>query len=217
MDRFLFSFVDKKKIMKVYLIYGQSTESPTHWYSWIATRIEEQGAECIQIALPHPENPDYEQYQQILFNQIVQSDQESIFIAHEVGVLSTLDFLSKYLKQIKHVKSLFVISAFHQNLNAKPEYHQFIKKTHILDEIIRANIQQRFLFLSNNDVEIPAPISIELGHLLNAQMFEVKQAGQFRDRDGFTEFPQLWEKVKVALKPTRTRTAQASDIFHSLH
>ncbi|MEG0489215.1 MAG: alpha/beta hydrolase [Acinetobacter sp.] len=199
--------------MKVYLIYGKTSSSQNHWYTWLADKIITSGAECSHIALPNPENPDYLQCKETLINHQIQCDEDSIFIAHEFGVLSTLDLLSAHLQEGQQVKALFVISAFNKMLNAKPEYHQFIKQIHIVDEIIRSNIEQRFLFLSNNDLDIPAPVSIQLGHLLNAQMFEVKQAGQFRAQDGFNEFPQLWEKVKVLLKPERAKSVQASSLF----
>ncbi len=204
---------DKKKIMKVYIIYGKTSSSQNHWYTWLEGKIIENGAECTQIALPSPENPDYLQCKQTLIQHQIQCDQGSIFIAHEFGALSTLDLLSTHLQQGQQVKALFLISAFHKKLTAKPEYNQFIQHIQIVDEILRRNIEQRFLFLSNNDLNIPAPVSIELGHLLNAQMFEVKQAGQFRVQDGFKEFPQLWEKVKVLLKPARASFVQASSLF----
>lgn len=198
--------------MKVYILYAKTLPSQNHWYAWLESKIIENGAECTQIPLPNPDNPDYLQCKQTLINHNVQCDQDSIFIAHEFAVLATLDLLSTYLQQ-QQIKALFVISAFHKPLNAKPEYHQFIQHIQIVDEALRSNIEQRFLFLSNNDPDIPAPVSIELGHLLNAQMFEVKQAGQFRAQDGFKEFPQLWEKVKVLLKPARKRFVQASSLF----
>ncbi|WP_157909338.1 alpha/beta hydrolase [Acinetobacter piscicola] len=199
--------------MKVYIIYGKSSSSQSHWYTWLADQIMSNGFECIHVPLPNPENPDYLQCKQTLMDHQIQYNQDSIFIAHEFGVLSTLDLLSTHLQQGQQVKALFVISAFNKMLNAKPEYHQFIQQIDIVDEIIRSNIEQRFLFLSSNDSDIPAPVSIQLGHLLNAQMFEVKQAGQFRGQDGFNEFPQLWEKVKVLLKPTRAKFVQASSLF----
>lgn len=213
MNLIFYIYIDKKKIMKVYIIYGKTSSSHNHWYAWLADKITACGAECTHIALPNPENPDYIQCKQTLINHQVQCDEDSIFIAHEFGVLSTLDLLSAHLQQGQQVKALFVISAFNKMLNAKPEYHQFIQQIDIVDEIIRSNIEQRFLFLSNNDLDIPAPVSIQLGHLLNAQMFEVKQAGQFRAQDGFNEFPQLWEKVEILLKPARATFVRASSLF----
>lgn len=213
MSLIFYIYIDKKKIMKVYIIYGKTSSSQNHWYAWLEGKIIENGAECTQIPLPCPDNPDYIQCKQTLIQHQIQCDQDCIFVAHEFAALSTLDLLSTHLQQGQQVKALFVISAFHKKLSTKPEYNQFIQHTQIVDEVLRSNIEQRFLFLSNNDLNIPAPVSIELGHLLNAQMFEVKQAGQFRGQDGFKEFPQLWEKVKVLLRPARVSFVQTSSLF----
>lgn len=185
--------------MSVFLIYGNPRLSPTYWYTWISEKIAASGLVCAHISLPNPQQPDYEQYKQIFIHQDIQLNEDSIIIAHELGVLVALDWLSIQLKQGKRIKALFVISASNQNLAAKPEYHSFMKHIKIDDSVIRSHVQKRFLFLSNNDLNIPAPLSIGFGHLLNAQMIEVKQAGQFRDQDGLLEFPQLWEKLKPIL------------------
>ncbi|MDM1324106.1 RBBP9/YdeN family alpha/beta hydrolase [Acinetobacter pseudolwoffii] len=55
------------------------------------------------------------------------------------------------------------------------------------------------MLISSNDPFVPAPVSLRLAHSLNAQIFEIKKAGHFNKCDGFTEFPQLLEIMKLCL------------------
>ena len=81
-----------------------------------------------------------------------------------------------------------------------PELNLFIDQVHFDDAFLRLSISHRILFFSNNDPFVPAPFSIQLGHSLNAQMIEEIGAGHFMASDGFSEFPQLWDKLSVLLK-----------------
>lgn len=55
------------------------------------------------------------------------------------------------------------------------------------------------MLLSSNDPYVPAPISLRLGHSLNAQIFEIKNAGHFNKLDGYADFSKLLELLKLCL------------------
>lgn len=56
--------------------------------------------------------------------------------------------------------------------------------------------QHAFMLMSSNDPNVPAPLSIQLAHRINAQIFEVKQAGHFEKIDGYADFPQVLEIIQ---------------------
>ena len=122
-----------------------------------------------------------------------------IIVTHSLGGITSLGFLSEVLAGRK-LFALFLIAGFKNKLPALPELNTFIEQIKIDDEILRLAIGHRFIFFSNNDPFVPAPFCIQLGHLMNAQMKEVKNAGHFMASDGFSEFPQLWDTLSVLLK-----------------
>ena len=109
-----------------------------------------------------------------------------------------LDYLSSVLEHQK-IKAFIGVSGFKEKLKSLPELNQFIEQTHLSDDILRLNIQQRYVIFSNNDLYVPAPLTICLGRRINAQMMEIKDAGHFLEEDRYREFQQLWELLQSIL------------------
>lgn len=184
---------------KVFIVHGYDTSPENHWFVWLKQQIEGVGHACTIVHLDQPEEPDHATWRANLEQQIQPVDQKTIIIAHSLGCIATLDFLSNALKQ-HHLDSLFLVAGFIKPLVSLPELDFFIKKSQVDDALIRLNVGHRFMFFSNNDPYVVAPLSIGLGHLLNAQMVEVKGAGHFMASDGYETFPQLWEKLDALLQ-----------------
>lgn len=184
---------------QVYILPGYLATPKDHWFPWLAEKIQSTGAAVKIIEFTHPEQPVLEQWQVDLKQQIQHLDAHSIVIAHSLGCVSSLVYLSKALKDQK-LHGLICVAGFYEKLSALPQLNEYIQQTHFDDGLLRTHIQQRYVFFSNNDGLVPAPLSIRFGQMLNAQMAEVKQAGHFMGQDGYTQFPQLWERVESLLK-----------------
>ncbi|WP_445115037.1 RBBP9/YdeN family alpha/beta hydrolase [Acinetobacter sp. WZC-1] len=184
--------------MKVLIVHGYQAAPEKHWFPWIAEKIQQMGAVCEIVHLEEPEHPEYPVWKECLEIQLAPLNDDSIIIAHSLGCISTLDYLSQAL-QGRSLKAIFLIAGFYEKLAALPELDAFIDHTYIQDTVIRSRIRQRWLFLSSNDPVVPAPLSIRLGHLINAQMVEIRDAGHFTQDDGWLEFPQLWEQLQPLL------------------
>ena len=65
--------------------------------------------------------------------------------------------------------------------------------------ILQTHIPICISFISSNDPIVPPPASIQLGSFINAQIYEVKDAGHFMAEDGFSEIPELWDVLKPLL------------------
>ena len=185
--------------MKVFIVHGYQSAPDDHWFPWLAQHIKQTGHECEIVQLQGSDQPDLATWKQNLTTQVQPLNDQTIIVAHSLGCLSTLDFLSEALNG-RILKAIFLVAGFHEKLSSLPELNLFIQQARLNDALLRFRIQQRYSLFSCNDPFVPAPLSIRLGQMLNAQMIEIKQAGHFMQSDGFHEFPQLWQKLENILK-----------------
>jgi uncharacterized protein len=185
---------------KVFIVHGYHATPEDHWFQWLKLQIITTGHACEMVCLDQTEQPQYEIWKQNLLQQIKSFNKDIIIVAHSLGCVAVLDFLSHELRGRK-LGALFLVAGFNKNLVALPELNLFLSKVCIDDALLRLNILHRFIFFSNNDPFVPAPLSIQLGHLLNTQMIEVKGAGHFMAVDGFNTLTVLWEKLAILLDP----------------
>ena len=183
---------------KVFIVPGYLASPNDHWFPWLAEKIQSTGALAKIIQFTQPEQPIYTQWQQNLHEQIQDLDENSILIAHSLGCVTTLNFLSNILGS-KSVKALICVAGFEEKLSSLPQLNEYIQQTHIDHALIQQHIQQRSVYFSNNDPLVPAALSLHLADLIQATPTEVKQAGHFMGQDGYIQFPQLWDQVKVLL------------------
>lgn len=182
----------------VFVVHGYQASPEKHWFPWLSQKIQAVGAACEIIHLEDPDIPNYAVWKECLHMQVAPLDENSIIVAHSLGCISALDFLSQALKG-KKIKAIFLISPFKDPLSSLPELNGFIQHTKIDEFVIQTGIQKRFVFISNNDPYVAPPMSIRLGQVIHAQLVEVKYAGHFMQEDGFIEFPQLWNKLELLL------------------
>lgn len=184
--------------MKVFIIHGYQSSPEQHWFPWLATKIEQMGSQCEIVHLQGSDQPDFATWRQNLEAQVHPLNEQTIIVAHSLGCISVLDYLSEALNG-RLIKAIFMVAGFNEKLTALPELNQFVQQAKLNDALLRFRIQQRYSLFSCNDPFVPAPLSIRFGQLLNAQMIEVKKAGHFIQSDGLSEFPQLWEKLEKLL------------------
>lgn len=183
---------------KVFIVPGYQASPDQHWFPWLFEKIKNEGAECDFIRISSATQPDFNVWKTAIQQQLTSLNQDTIIVAHSLGCMSVLDYLS-HSNDGHQLKALFCISGFYDDLTTLPELNGFIKQAKIQDAKVRHSTQQRYVFLSSNDQVVPAPLTIRFGHLINAQMIEVKDAGHFMQEDGFHEFPQLWDRLKLLL------------------
>ena len=185
-------------LMKVFIIHGYQSSPEQHWFPWLATKIEQMGSQCEIVHLKGSDQPNFATWRQNLEAQVHPLNEQTIIVAHSLGCISVLDYLSEALNG-RLIKAIFMVAGFNEKLTALPELNQFVQQAKLNDALLRFRIQQRYSLFSCNDPFVPAPLSIRFGQLLNAQMIEVKKAGHFIQSDGLSEFPQLWEKLEKLL------------------
>ncbi|MFW2097578.1 RBBP9/YdeN family alpha/beta hydrolase [Acinetobacter sp. ULE_I057] len=191
---------------KVFIVHSYKDSPEQHWYPWLKQQVLAIGHTCEIIHLEHAEQPRYEVWKHNITQQIKSLNEDTIIVAHGLGGIATLDFLSSEILGRK-LGALFLVAGFSKNLSVVPELNSFLQQAEVDDALLRMNILNRFVFFSNNDPFVPAPISIQQGYSLNSQMIEVKDAGHFMAAEGYTRLNVLWEKLAVLLQPeSQSRT-----------
>lgn len=176
----------------VFIVPGFKASPDSHWFRWLAQQVQQRDVDCNVIQWSNAFAADFEVWQSDLNRQIKGLSPDTIIIAHDLGCLSVLHYLSEQLIGRK-IKAIILVAGFHEKVVSLPEFNGFIQKSKLEDGVLRTHIQQRYVLFSSHDAIIPAPQSIHFGQRLNAQMIEIKQAGHFTQADGFTAFHPLWE------------------------
>ncbi|MGE8558178.1 MAG: RBBP9/YdeN family alpha/beta hydrolase [Acinetobacter sp.] len=183
---------------KVYIVPGDQASPNDHWFPWLSQQIQYAGHSARRLLLPDPDTPNFQSWQQALALQIPHLDPNSIIVAHGLGCLASLHFLTQALSQTQ-IKGLILVAGFKDKLTALPELDGFIRQAKLDMSILQKQIATRFLLFSCNDPYVSPPKALLLGHYINAQMQEVNHAGHFMRSDGFDEFNQVWDVLKPLL------------------
>ena len=183
---------------KVYIVHGDQESPNDHWFPWLSQQVQDSGHLARRLRLPDANTPNFQIWQQALQMQMPKLDPESIIVAHSLGCLASLHFLTQELSQTQ-IKGLILVAGFKDKLTALPELDGFIRQAKLDMAILQKQIATRFLLFSCNDPYVSPPKAVLLGHFINAQMQEVKHAGHFMRSDGFNEFKQVWDVLKPLL------------------
>lgn len=184
---------------KVYIVHGYKASPQSHWFAWLAQQIQSAGHEAKIVSFSHSEQPDFETWQQDLKRDLIDLDENTVIVAHSLGCLSCLHFISAHLME-KKIQAVLLVAGFANHLPVLPELNSFIQQARLNEYVLQTKIQTRLVFVSNNDPLVPPPLVIRLGHSLKAQIEEVLAAGHFMQEDGFSEFPQLWKNLAQLLQ-----------------
>src|SRR5690606_17814434 len=164
------SVLQKQK--KVYIVHGDQESPDDHWVPWLRQQVQHSGHFARRLILPDANAPNFQIWQQGLHKQTQTFDPESIIVAHSLGRLASLHFLTHALNQTQ-IKGLILVAGFKDKLTALPELDGFIRQAKLDMAILQKQIATRFLLFSCNDPYVSPPKSVLLGHFINAQMQEV--------------------------------------------
>lgn len=80
--------------MHAYIIHGYGASPTDHWFPWLQARLQAAGIPTIVPPLPDSEHPDFAAWQATLTQTIGTPDRNTLLIAHSLGTISLLHYLS---------------------------------------------------------------------------------------------------------------------------
>lgn len=185
---------------KIYIVHGYKASPNDHWFPWLSRKLQLAGHFSKRVMLAQSSQPDFEAWQKFLALQIPELDEDTIIVAHSLGCLAALHYLNQRFQAAGgSIKAGIFAAGFKAPLPGAPELNSFIHQARLDSAMLQHHMPLAFSLLSSNDPLVPPPLTLQLGHFLNAQTYEVKQAGHFMRGDGYAEFHEVWELIKPLL------------------
>ncbi|MBN6066873.1 serine hydrolase family protein [Aggregatibacter actinomycetemcomitans] len=188
---------------KVFIIHGYGATPQDHWFPWLERLASQYGISVVTIPLPNSEYPDFERWQQTLRDYIGMPDEHCIFVAHSLGTISLLHYLSAM--QPKRIGGMILVAGFAGRIPGLATINDFnidayVDRTTIDFATIRSMTPKIYCVISDNDYIVTPQTSHLLAQQLQAQIMNVENGGHFLAADGFTKLPQAWLALKQCIQ-----------------
>jgi predicted alpha/beta hydrolase family esterase len=183
---------------KAFIFHGTGAGKYDHWFPEIARKLEAEGVEVARPEFPTPEDQNLENWLEVLDEQDLEIDQDTVLIGHSTGAVFILDILDE--RDIE-VEAAFLISGFTGKLHDErfdPLNKTFAEKVFDFEKI-KNSAEEFFVFHSESDPYVPLEKAAELAPKLDANLELVAGAGHFNTESGYTDFPELWNKLESFL------------------
>lgn len=177
----------------MFIIHGYQATTKSHWFEWLADEMKKYNYNTDIVYLPDSKHPDphkwFNAIQACLQNNI---NEETVIVAHSLGVVSILNYLTK-LNDYPKIKGLFLISGFNEPLNNIPELNQYLAHTHI--DFNKIFAQHIISIGGNQDPIVNIEATKRLSHALSITTKQIEHNGHFLDDDGYTKFEFLKNEI----------------------
>lgn len=181
------------KKTKVYIIHGYMANPSNHWFPWLKKKLNDENIETKILDLPDSQNPKLEQWVSVLKKEIHNPDPNTFLVAHSLGCITTLKYLSEMPSTLR-IGGLVCVSGFSESLPNLPMLNEFTKKKY---DIIRVKeISPKSVVIVSEDDKIVSPdLTKGLSKELGSNLISLKKGGHFLDTDGFKEFPEVLGEI----------------------
>ncbi|MDO4907003.1 alpha/beta hydrolase [Neisseria sp.] len=184
---------------RAFIIHGWGATPKDHWFPWLAGSLKARGYRVDVPALPNPTAPVFSDWQHTLARHIGTPQPDDLFVAHSLGGITLLHYLSQ--TRPKEIGGLVLVSAFAEKLPALPEIEGYSIDDYVVQArpdlpAIRAMTANTACIVSGNDSIVAPEASLKLANALQARVITVPDAGHFLASDGFDTLPQVLQAVE---------------------
>ncbi|ANF81157.1 hypothetical protein A3K93_02425 [Acinetobacter sp. NCu2D-2] len=184
---------------QVYVVHGYTASPEENWFPWIADKAKAENVSLKVLRLDPSETPQLNTWIEQMEAQIDEIDADSIFIAHSLGCIATLHFLSQHLKQQK-IQQLVLVAGFNGRLGRLEQVNPFIDAARVDFGLLTDQIADRVVMYSKGDDRVAPHFSLAQAKTLKARVVQSEHQGHFIDSQGCTELPELWDIIQDHLK-----------------
>lgn len=174
----------------IYLIHGFTASSKANWFPWLKEQMKNKGFELIVPDMPNTEDPHLDPWLQKLEESINNINENTIFIGHSLGCITSLRFI---LKKGISIKGAILVSGFMDKNPMeiqKEGLTEFMSGEIDIDKV-KGLIPHRVMLTAVDDDIVPMEATKKMADKLDARLIILDKGGHFIDRDGFTEFPEV--------------------------
>ena len=184
---------------RAFIIHGWGATPADHWFAALSDDLGKLGYKVALFPLPDSLRPDFAAWQRTLAEYIGTPRPDDLFVAHSLGNISLLHYLSH--SRPPKIGGLVLVSGFAGKLPALSEIEGYSIDAYVAQArldlpAIRRMTGNTACIISANDPIVAPAESIKLANALGARVMTVPDAGHFLASDGFTELPQALQAVK---------------------
>lgn len=172
--------------MKKALILHAWFNGPSdHWYPWLKKELESKGYEVYIPELPtmNTKLPDLSKMLKFV-EKSYSFDKETTVFGHSLGAV-----LAMRLGEKHKFKKMLLLAGW--DYNDLTEEHRLFWKTQINHKKIKKNVDEVYVYSSDNDPYVTAINAEDMCKRLGGKFVLVKGAGHFSQKTGITKIPQL--------------------------
>jgi len=174
------------------ILHGTGNDNQDNWYPWLKKQLNTEGFNVFLPNLPEPNRPILKNWVDLIYKNW-QFDATSLIVGHSSGGLTAFTILERLPQEIK-VKLTISVSAFRDPIGWDI-LKNFFDEKYDWDKIKNSS-EKIILFHSDNDPYVPLGHAPYLKEKLEADLVLIKNAGHFNTKSGYSQFPELLEKIK---------------------
>jgi hypothetical protein len=183
---------------QVIVVHGYTASPDENWFPWIQEKARQEQVSLKVLRLDPSATPKLETWDRQMREQIDGIDENSIFIAHSLGCLAALHYLSRELKN-QRIKQLVLVAGFNGRLGRLDEVNPFIDAAEVDFDVLKRQIDERVVIYSEGDDRVLPELSLQQADSLDALVVSAEHQGHFIDSQGCTELPEVWRMIEPYL------------------
>lgn len=188
----------KNKKYHIYVVHGYTASSKDEWFPWLKNKLNGDNLEVTLFDMPNSNFPSATQWDTYLDKNITDCNENTFFVSHSLGCIALLRYMEKQPIDQK-IGGVVLVSGFLEEVSTLPMLNSFIKPDLNVNKLAEM-IEDLCVISSPSDSIVPYSYSCELAKQLNAKLIAVKNGGHFLAREGFTEFPLVYDVLSKMIK-----------------
>lgn len=179
---------------KAFIFHGTGASGDDHWFPWLGERLEVKEVKVLRPDFPTPEDQTLENWLEVLDQQDLKIDENTVLIGHSLGAVYILNILNR--RDIG-IEAAFLVSAWTGLLPDRKfnEWNSTFQDQDFEFEKIRSRCGEFHQFHSASDPYVPIKKAEELAANLDSNLHLVEGAGHFNTDSGYEEFNDLLEMI----------------------
>ncbi len=183
----------------VFIFHGTEGSPEENWFPWMKEKLEAEGCKVIVPQFPSPPvvPAKISEWFDVLKNYEKDITENTILIGHSLGGIFTLRVLEKLNHSVK--AAVFVGTPIGVRPILNYERDNSFSGFDFDWEKIKGKTKNFIVFQSDTDPYVGLGNGEQLAKNLGVELSFVPDAGHFNKKAGYTQFPELLEKLKPLL------------------
>jgi len=182
--------------MQVVIVHGYTARPADHWFPWLQERLAADGIDVAVLSLPDPDQPIAQAWDAFLGTHASRPESDTFFVAHSLGCIAVVRHL---LKTGAACGGMVLVAGFAEPVPGLEELDGFVAGVDGI-EGLRETVGERVVIAARDDEAVPFDATRRLAEKLDARFIALERGGHFLGREGFTEFPLVYDQLAAMLK-----------------